>query len=251
MMKKVLLIVLSVLFAFCGCKSNKHMSNELLSSESDSNAVSIDQSSISEENSIAEIIGPNTGVNPNSMLGEFSFVNAAQTETSITFFSQEQIYGFRTRQENGQQYSLTKEELNYIVKDTIKAFEKYDIIYIRDIDGKLHKYYGLRFYSSQAYLDSFGGFELGVTDATFDYRRDLFDVLFMRLSVFSSAVQEGLEPGGIIFSDTDHLSESELEQLASAFETVYTRLRPKKQAALFAQRIPVSSTMESNMKGCK
>ena len=175
----------------------------------------------SEENNDTEISSPNIGEPLDSMLGEYSFVSCENEKNIIQFYIEEQIQEFQSKQNKGERYSLTKEELNFIVSDTISVFEEYDIIYIRDIDGNLHKYYGLSFYSSEDYYNSFCGFNLGVTDATFDYRRDLFDVLFMRLSVLSSSVQNGFEPGGIVFSNTDNLSEDTLKDLSEAFEQVY------------------------------
>lgn len=220
-MRRIVFVMIAFLCAFGGCAQNKHISENTEGPKQESFTVSAETSDAREEKSTPEITVPNQGTPLDTMLGAYSFVYTDQSEKYILFFDEKQIQDFRALRENGEQYSLTKEEFNYIVKDTITAFKEYDTIYIRDIDGNLHKYYGLSFYTSQAYKDSFGGFYLGVADASFDYRRDLFDVLFMRLSVFSSAVQAGLEPGGIIFSDTDNLSESELQELASAFETVY------------------------------
>lgn len=156
-----------------------------------------------------------------TVLGEYSFTFSDNGKESILYFTEKQIQEFAEKKRRGQRFSITKEEFDFIVHDTLRAFEKYDAIYIHDTDGKLHKYYGLNFYTSKDYYESFNGFDLGVEDATFDYRSDLFNVLFIRLSVLSSSVQQGMEPGGIILSGTDALSEGETASLAIAFELVY------------------------------
>ena len=191
------------------------------STDSEDNCEPNTNDTSSEENSESEVSATNIGEQLDSMLGEYSFVSYENEKTIIQFYSEKQIQELQNKRDKGERYSLAKEELNFIVSNTISVFEEYDIIYIRDIDGNLHKYYGLSFYSSEDYYNSFCGFNLGVTDATFDYRRDLFDVLFMRLSVLSSSVQNGFEPGGIVFSNTDNLSEDTLKDLAEAFEQVY------------------------------
>ncbi len=237
-MKKLIILFVFIsitVYTLCSCINqsdasiNANASDTMESSEvsqdesreysENSNNSSSDHEDSSESNS--EVSAPNIGEQLDSMLGEYSFVSYENEKNIIQFYSEEQIQELQSKRNKGERYSLTKEELNFIVNDTISVFEEYDIIYIRDIDGNLHKYYGLSFYSSEDYYNSFCGFNLGVTDATFDYRRDLFDVLFMRLSVLSSSVQNGFEPGGIVFSNTDNLSDDKLRDLAEAFEQVY------------------------------
>jgi len=75
-----------------------------------------------------------------------------------------------------------------LIEDTVNLFEEYDIVYIHASDGTLKKYYGLSFYSSQAYLLSFGGFDLGVTDASFDLKKDVYETILSRVNVLNSAV---------------------------------------------------------------
>ena len=105
----------------------------------------------------------------------------------VTIFSEEQVTDIRTRRENGEWFWLSSEEMLYLINDTVKLFETYDIVYIRDLEGNLKKYYGLSFFSSEEYYASFGGFDLGVTDASFDLKKDVYETILERVRVLNTA----------------------------------------------------------------
>lgn len=133
----------------------------------------------------------------------------------VTIFSEEQIADIRTRRENGEWFWLSSEEMLYLINDTVKLFEEYDAVYIRDLDGNLKKYYGLSFFSSDEYYASFGGFDLGVTDASFDLKKDVYETIFGRVEVLNSAVY-GQDAIPFAVTDIDRrIHDDEIKKLKS------------------------------------
>ena len=118
---------------------------------------------------------------------KYNTVTEENGKSVVTIFSEEQIDDFNARRNNGEWFWLSTEEMLFLIEDTISLFETYDIVYIRGLDGVLHKYYGLSFFSSEEYFASFGGFDLGVTDASFDYGMDVYHTILNRAEVFVSA----------------------------------------------------------------
>ena len=55
----------------------------------------------------------------------------------VTIFSEEQITDIRTRRENGEWFWLSGEEMLYLINDTVKLFETYDVVKVRDLEGNL------------------------------------------------------------------------------------------------------------------
>lgn len=117
----------------------------------------------------------------------YNTVTEEDGKSVVTIFSEEQITDIRTRRENGEWFWLSGEEMLYLINDTVKLFETYDIVYIRDLEGNLKKYYGLSFFSSEEYYASFGGFDLGVTDASFDLKKDVYETILERVRVLNTA----------------------------------------------------------------
>ena len=127
----------------------------------------------------------------------YNTVTEEDGKSVVTIFSEEQIADIRTRRENGEWFWLSSEEMLYLINDTVKLFEEYDVVYIRDLEGKLNKYYGLSFFSSEEYYASFGGFDLGVTDASFDLKKDVYETILERAQTLNSATAE--IPDNIIY----------------------------------------------------
>ena len=118
----------------------------------------------------------------------YNTVTEEDGKSVVTIFSEEQIEDIRARRENGEWFWLSSEEMLYLINDTVKLFETYDIVYIRDLEGELKKYYGLSFFSSEEYYASFGGFDLGVTDASFDLKKDVYETILERVQVLTTFV---------------------------------------------------------------
>lgn len=118
----------------------------------------------------------------------YNTVTEEDGKSVVTIFSEGQIADIRTRRENGEWFWLSSEEMLYLVNDTVKLFEEYDVVYIRDLEGNLKKYYGLSFFSAEEYYASFGGFDLGVTDASFDLKKDVYETILGRVRVLTTFV---------------------------------------------------------------
>lgn len=119
---------------------------------------------------------------------KYNTVTQENGKTAVTVFTAEQIADFCIRRDAGEWFWLSTGEMLFLIEDTVRLFEEYDLVYIRGLDGVVHKYYGLSFYSSDAYFASFGGFDLGVSDASFDMKQDLYETLAVRISALDSAV---------------------------------------------------------------
>lgn len=119
---------------------------------------------------------------------KYNTVTEENGKSVVTIFSEEQIADFNVRRNNGEWFWLSSEEMLFLINNTVELFKTYDIVYIRDLDGNLNKYYGLSFFSSEEYYASFNGFDLGVTDASFDLQKDIYDTILFRVKVFCSFV---------------------------------------------------------------
>ena len=117
----------------------------------------------------------------------YNTVTEENEKSVVTIFSEEQIKDFNNRRNNGEWFWLSSEEMLFLINNTVELFKTYDIVYIRDLDGNLNKYYGLSFFSSEEYYNSFKGFDLGVTDASFDLKKDIYETIFNRVEILNSA----------------------------------------------------------------
>lgn len=130
----------------------------------------------------------------------YNTVTEENGKSVLTIFSEEQIKDFNDRRDNGEWFLLSSEEMLFLINNTVELFKTYDIVYIRDLDGNLNKYYGLSFFSSEEYYASFNGFDLGVTDASFDLKKDIYDTIFKRVEVLNSAIYFD-QNGKCVFTD--------------------------------------------------
>ena len=122
---------------------------------------------------------------------KYNTVTEENGKSVVTIFSEEQIDDFNARRNNGEWFWLSTEEMLFLIEDTIRLFETYDLVYIRGLDGVLHKYYGLSFFSSEEYYASFGGFDLGVTDASFDLKQDVYETILERAQTLNNLILDG------------------------------------------------------------
>ena len=141
-----------------------------------------------------EIGRADTPVSQESLEQRFEKYTAVTEEDGkrvATIFDEETVEEIKTRKSSGEWFYLTTEEMLYLIKDTAELFKAYDIVRIYDVNGIIHSYHGMPFYSSTEYLACFGGFDFGANDISFDMKTDLFDVALMRVSVLNSAVYAG------------------------------------------------------------
>ena len=67
----------------------------------------------------------------------YNTVTEEDGKSVVTIFSEEQITDIRTRRENGEWFWLSSEEMLYLINDTVKLFETYDVVKVRDLEGNL------------------------------------------------------------------------------------------------------------------
>ena len=65
----------------------------------------------------------------------YNTVTEEDGKSVVTIFSEEQIEDIRTRRENGEWFWLSGEEMLYLINDTVKLFETYDVVKVRDLEG--------------------------------------------------------------------------------------------------------------------
>ena len=156
----------------------------------------------------------------------YNTVTEENGKSVVTIFSEEQIKDFNDRRNNGEWFWLSSEEMLFIINNTVELFKTYDIVYIRDLDGNLNKYYGLSFFSSEEYYNSFNGFDLGVMDASFDLYNDVYKTIFERVNTLTSAVYpyNGENPSYIAFTDIQNkLTSKQISDLSVAMNPWYSK----------------------------
>ena len=65
----------------------------------------------------------------------YNTVTEEDGKSVVTIFSEEQVTDIRTRRENGEWFWLSSEEMLYLINDTVKLFETYDVVKVRDLEG--------------------------------------------------------------------------------------------------------------------
>lgn len=201
---------ISILLALCLLASGM-----MMIAASDENAISIGTASLTPDVSgfVGEDELPVTdGSTPPAQtqlagrFGEYSFLSEENGKSVVTVYSSEQIADFVARRESGEWFSLTAEDVFYLIGNTRELFETYDVIRIYDIEGNLNTYYGLSFYSSEEYYASFG-VVAEESDASYNLSEDVYNAIIDRISVLCSAVGQPDEFNStqnyVVFTDLD------------------------------------------------
>lgn len=134
--------------------------------------------------------------------GEYSFASEADGKFVVSIFSEEQINDFVYRREAGEWFTLSAEDMLFIIDDTVKLFTAYDLVKITDLEGNTKVYPGVKFYSSQEYQDCFNGLEIGTNEYSFDIEKDIWEVIKTRATVLNSASFDNVN-GFCVFTDIE------------------------------------------------
>ena len=154
--------------------------------------------------------------------GEYSHVSQFEDKDIITIYDDTQIADLKTKRENGEWFSLSDEETQFIIDDTRKMFDDYYIIRIRDLNGDVHSYYGTSFYGSEEYYSCFDGFNLGDPNSSFSLVYDITDAIYRRIEVLNSASFDSTHQGGkIVVVDTPKLTNDDIIKLRNYYDSVY------------------------------
>lgn len=137
---------------------------------------------------------------------EYTHVTEENGKRVVTLYSAEQIAAINARRAGGEQMPMSNDEVLYLINDTIKLFENYDIIRVVDINGSVHTFRGTSFYSSQEYYDSFGV----VTEQTgdsYDLEGDAYKAMLYRVEALCTSMSryspDNKYIGMILFTDVD------------------------------------------------
>ena len=124
----------------------------------------------------------------------YNTVTEEDGKSVVTIFSEEQIEDIRARRENGEWFWLSSEEMLYLINDTVKLFETYDIVYIRDLEGNLK------------------AFDCATSGISKD--NALINAIFLRVNPLNCAFAMNNTRAYSFYTDLkDPLSQEELQQL--------------------------------------
>ncbi len=140
-----------------------------------------------EENIITDTEVPVPQEQLSGKFGQYLFASEEDGKSVVSIYSPEQINDFVVRRENGEWFSLSAEDMLFIIDDTVKLFTAYDLVKITDLDGNVTTYPGMCFYSSEEYKSYFGGLEYGTNEYSFDIEKDIWNVIKIRATVLNSA----------------------------------------------------------------
>lgn len=241
MLKKILILLFAFVLLLSGCE---RADNSVPPEESTQTAVSVpevsNEASKEEETSKEPVViqppetsdAPVSGEQMEGEFGKYTFISEENGKTVAGIYSAEQIKEFSDRKEKGEWYTITYDETCYLVEDTVLLFEEYDIVRITDIEGNVHTYYGLSFYSSDEYYACFN--RLASSDdpaCSFDLDQDIRDVIFKRLEVLTTAICyefKSIMGGGIggdpkifYFGMEDEMGEEEMSSMSTDIWAVY------------------------------
>lgn len=234
-MKKILLLTISLLIMVCssyGCDTSQEISDSsYISSDIDNSSLipdisqsdNKDTSSDNTSDISSEYIDLPIGEPiEEQQYGEYSFGSEHNGKSIVTIYNPEQIADFQQRRNDGEFFSCSTETILYLIEDTKELFQQYDIIRIRDINGNLNIFYGESFILSEEYMNSFNGFDIGNTEASYDLRRDLLIAIFTRIEVLNSAVFESKQSSGMIMlTDVNSLTDAEIKKIQNAHLNLY------------------------------
>ena len=227
-----LLLTSLILALFCGCEE---VGNEV--SKEVSKEFSKDTSLPDEESETDVSIDTETpGEVMDGKFGEYCFESEQDGKRVITIYSYEQITDINARREEGEWFSLTAEEIEYLIWDTKNLLDNYDIVRIRSLDGSISTYYGVSFYGSEDYYACFNGFDMGNVEESysFDFKEELLWAMYKRIAVLNSAcalAATGMDDktrDRIVLSDAKPMTESQLNDLAEYYNDVFVHEIDKK-----------------------
>ena len=72
--------------------------------------------------------------------GVYNTVTEENGKSLVTIFSEEQIKDILTRREKGEWFWLSSEEMLFLIEDTVRMFETYDAVCIRDLEGNVRRF---------------------------------------------------------------------------------------------------------------
>ena len=168
-----------------------------------------------EENIITDTTVPTPQEQLSGKFGQYLFTSELDGKSVVSIYSAEQISDFVARRENGEWFSLSAEDILFMIDDTLKLFSQYDVITVTGLDGVTESYPGISFYSSEEYKNCFGGLEYGTNDYSFNVEKDIWHAIYTRVTVLNSAVYNRFGMKTVFADMTTPIDETELWSLAN------------------------------------
>ena len=87
------------------------------------------------------VTDPSKPVSQEQLAAKFAEYTHASEENGkkvVTLYSAEQIAAINARRASGEQMPMSNDEVLYLINDTVKLFEGYDIVRVVDINGTVH-----------------------------------------------------------------------------------------------------------------
>ena len=121
---------------------------------------------------------------------KFGVYNTVTEESGfrvVTIFSPETVTDFASRRESGEVFDISENEILYLISDTKKLLNEYDIVRVYSLDGRMDEYYGTGYYYSDEYYDSFGILPENA-NANFNIDIDFYNAVVARITVLHSTI---------------------------------------------------------------
>ena len=117
----------------------------------------------------------------------YTHVSEENGKKVVTLYTQEQIAAINARRNAGEIMLLNTTELLYLLDDTKRLFEEYDIIRVTGLDGTTYSYPGLSFYASEEFDAAFSN-KIGTVsnELSYDLRSDAYEAMLFRIHVLHS-----------------------------------------------------------------
>ena len=118
---------------------------------------------------------------------EYTHVTEENGKRIVTLYSAEQIAAINEKRSAGEIMLLNTTELLYLLDDTQRLFEEYDIICVTGLDGTIYSYPGVNFYASEEFDAAFSN-KIGTVsnEVSYDLRSDAYEAMLFRIHVLHS-----------------------------------------------------------------
>ncbi len=182
-----------------------------------------------EENIITDTTVPVPQEQLSGKFGQYLFTSEVDGKSVVNIYSAEQISDFVARRENGEWFSLSAEDILFMIDDTLKLFSQYDVISVTGLDGVTASYPGISFYSSEEYKNCFGGLDYGTNDYSFNVEKDIWHAIYTRVTVLNSAVYDRHGTKTVFADMATPIDETDLWSLAKDAQQYFREEVPGEQ----------------------
>lgn len=264
-MKKTIiyLLLLTCVLASCGQSADESVTeSSLVSSQSGTDrestpAESVTEASSEEENIPEDYSAPDIDISVpdetssttpevggtalEGKYGEYTFVSEENGLSVAGIYTTEQVKEFAEKRQNGEWFVITEEDFRFLLADTLKLFEEYDLIRVTCLDGTVKTFAGVGYYATEEYNSLFNKVT-SLPDLSFNLDSDVSEALIARIEVMYPLVlrqkdivssdDAGYDIGGmVVLGYEQEPDENEYKAICGdiAYSYVYFRLTERIQ----------------------